>query len=260
MNRAFVDFHSHLLPAIDDGAADARESLEMARTLVGFGFETVHCTPHMITGAFENPPARVRQVTHALQLMLDDAGIALRLVPGNEHYLDEYLSDQVPGALTVGSSRFLLVEVPFGSGGELLPAFVSYLKLQRLLPLIAHPERCRAFEPLSPEKGVRGALSYVFGRRKEPDLEGSLLSSLKDVGCRFQGNLGSFAGVYGNEVQQRALFFLKQGVYSCLGSDAHRAEGLAAMLFGGFEVVAAAIGEPAAYELLQGVKIPKPPL
>ena len=117
----FVDFHSHLLPAIDDGAADTGDSLEMARALAWFGFGTVHCTPHLIKGGYENPPERVRRATVSLQRTLDDAGIALRLVCGTEHYLDEYLPEYLPGALTVNSSRYLLVEVPFRAGAETVP-------------------------------------------------------------------------------------------------------------------------------------------
>jgi len=253
MTRDFVDFHSHMLPALDDGAADMRESLEMARTLAGFGFATVHCTPHMIKGGYENPPERVRQATRLLQRALHEAGIKLRLIPGTEHYLDEYLLEQVPGALTVDSSRYLLIEAPFRSvGGGMLPAAVAGLKQRGMLPLFAHPERCSVFHPPARKEGVREALSFVLGRRKEPDLVGSLISSLKDDGCKFQGNLGSFAGAYGSEVKQRAVFFLKQGVYSCLGSDAHRQEDLAVMLSSGFEVVVAAVGESAAHELLSG--------
>jgi protein-tyrosine phosphatase len=252
MTREFVDFHSHLLPALDDGATDLRESLEMARILASFGFTTVHCTPHMIKGGFENTPQRVRQATDSLQRRLDEAGIALRLVAGTEHYLDEYLSEQVPEALTVGASRYLLVEAPFRSSGELLPAMVASLKQRGLFPLFAHPERCRVFHPPVREEGVRGALSFVLGRRKAPDLEGSLLFSLKDAGCRFQGNLGSFAGGYGSEVKQRAVFYLTQGLYCCLGSDAHRPEHLEDLLSSGLEVVVAEVGEAAAHELLSG--------
>ena len=254
MKKVFVDYHSHLLPALDDGAVDQNDSLEMARALVEFGFATVHCTPHLIKGGFENPPERVKQATRSLQRLLNDAGIALRLVPGTEHYLDEFLPERIPGALTVGSTRYLLVEVPFRSGGEMIPAMLSGLRSNGLLPLIAHPERCSAFQPPVREEGMRGALSFVLGRRKEPGLEGSFIMNLKEAGCRFQGNIGSFAGVYGSVVKQRAVSFLKHGIYSCLGSDAHTSQGLASILSGGFETVAAAVGETAALQLLQGFK------
>jgi len=252
MKRVFVDYHSHLLPGVDDGAVDQDDSLEMARILSEFGFATVHCTPHLLKGGFDNPPEKVRQATRKLQRTLEEAGLALRLLPGTEHYLDEFLQEMVPDVLTVGSSRYLLVEVPFRSGGDMVPAMVAWLCKQGISPLFAHPERCSVFQPSVRDEGMRGALAFVLGRRKEPDLEGSLIASLKDSGCRFQGNIGSFAGVYGRAVQQRAVFFLKHAVYSCLGSDAHTSQGLADILSTGYEVVVATVGKYAAEQLLEG--------
>lgn len=248
----FIDYHCHLLPALDDGSTDVRESVEMARILAAFGFATVHCTPHRIVRCWENEPDRVVKVTAFLQRLLYEEGIALRLIPSTEHYLDEFLLDQLPGALTTGFSRCLLVEAPFRSGSEMLPSMVASLLTRGLAPLIAHPERCSVFEPALREQGLRGALSFVLGRRKSEDGEPSLAFQLRDAGCRFQGNLGSFAGLYGEEVRARAIGFLKQGLYSCLGSDAHRSERLAAMLSAGLEAVVAAVGEEAAQALLSG--------
>lgn len=54
MKKDFIDFHSHLLPGLDDGSADECESLEMARILSDFGFSTVHCTPHQMKGSYED--------------------------------------------------------------------------------------------------------------------------------------------------------------------------------------------------------------
>jgi protein-tyrosine phosphatase len=230
-------------------------SRDMARILAEFGFAKVHCTPHLIRGCFENPPEKVRRAARSLQRVLDAAAIDLQLIPGTEHYLDEYLSENVPGALTVNSSRYLLVEVPFRSGGEMLPAMVEGLHNHGLLPLFAHPERCSVFQPPARAEGVRGALSFVLGRRKEPDLEGTLIAKLRKDGCRFQGNLGSFAGVYGSVVKERALLFLKHGVYSCLGSDAHTPQGLESMLCVGFEAVVTTLGEEAAVRLLTGAEM-----
>lgn len=252
MDKNFTDYHCHLIPALDDGATDASESVAMARILAAFGFTTIHCTPHMIKGCYENDPARVTQATRSLQALLDDAGVALRLIPSTEHYLDEFLIDQLPGALMAGaSSRFLLVEAPFKSGSEMITAMAAGLRNRGLAPLFAHPERCSAFDPAVRSEGLRAAFPF-FGRKNEPDMEGALVLKLRGSGCRFQGNLGSFAGFYGSDIKQRALLFLKHGVYSCLGSDAHRSERLASMLSAGLEAVVAAVGEEAAYRLLVG--------
>lgn len=252
MDTCFVDFHSHLVPGIDDGAVDSVDSLEMARILASYGFSTVHCTPHLIRGGFENRPDGVRSGVAALQEQLADAEIPVHLVAGTEHYFDEYLMDLVPGALTVGGSRYLLVEIPFRAPGDLVPAMVIQLRRLGLLPLFAHPERCAAFDPPRHDAGLFGTLSSVLGRRKEPSLEGALVLDLKRSGCKFQGNIGSFAGVYGSVVRQRAIVLLKNGIYSCLGSDAHTSQGLSAILASGLDTVMATVGESAARELLSG--------
>ena len=48
-----LDFHSHILPGIDDGATDMNNAVELAIALKDWGFERVTCTPH-ITNKFRN--------------------------------------------------------------------------------------------------------------------------------------------------------------------------------------------------------------
>ncbi|QWV99214.1 phosphoesterase [Geomonas nitrogeniifigens] len=255
MSSDFTDYHCHLLPALDDGAVDLRESLDMARTLCSFGFATVHCTPHLIRGGYENEPARVIRAVHIMQRRLDEEGIPLHLVPGNEHYLDQYLPEMLPGALRAGTSRYLLVEVPFHAGTELLRPMVQTFSRHGLAPLIAHPERCAAFDPATAGGGFRVALSLVFGKEPEHQMGDSEIVALKRLGCRFQGNLGSFAGYYGYEVRERALLFLRHGLYSCLGTDAHRGEHLWDMLVAGYAVVESVLGEQESRDLLRGTHL-----
>lgn len=253
MEKAMIDYHCHLLPALDDGATDLDESLKMARILYDFGFATVHCTPHRIKGCFENDPARVTRTTEILQCLLHEAGIGLQLVPGTEHYLDEFLPELLPDALCFGADKTMLVEVPFRGGSEMLTVMLSQLITRGRQPLIAHPERCAAFAPAIPASGgFRGAFSRILGKAKEPECEDSLVHILKRSGCRFQGNLGSFAGIYGKEVKDRALLFLREEIYDCLGSDAHRSEKLPEVLAAGSEAIAAEVGAAAAAELFAG--------
>ena len=72
------------------------------------------------------------------------------------------------------------------------------------------------------------------------------------MGCRFQGNIGSFAGVYGERVKHRALRNLRDGLYDCLGSDAHASRGLADWLTRGLAEVRAQVGEEGLAALLAG--------
>jgi protein-tyrosine phosphatase len=42
-----IDVHAHLIPGVDDGCADVRESIECGRMLVGAGYTHAFCTPHI---------------------------------------------------------------------------------------------------------------------------------------------------------------------------------------------------------------------
>ncbi len=58
-----------------------------------------------------------------------------------------------------------------------------------------------------------------------PDPTGNpLLDYLRELGCSFQGNLGSFNGFYGRQVQSVAEALRGRGVYDRYGSDLHAAE------------------------------------
>lgn len=251
--KEMIDYHCHLLPALDDGATDLDESLKMARILYDFGFSTVYCTPHLISGCYENDPPRVGRTTQILQSLLNEAGILLKLMPGCEHYLDESLPGRLSGAFTIGTGKRVLVEVPFRSGPELLRPMVDAFARLGLRPLIAHPERCRAFEPAVAEHGLRGALSVMLGRQPAGDFEQWEVAEMLRRGCLFQGNLGSFAGFYGAEVRERALLFLRHGVYACIGSDAHSSANLQRMLDSGFAAIASEVGTDAAWGLFKAV-------
>jgi len=41
-----IDVHSHILPGLDDGAADWDQALAMARVAVEDGIAEMVCTPH----------------------------------------------------------------------------------------------------------------------------------------------------------------------------------------------------------------------
>lgn len=60
-NYSMIDWHSHILPGIDDGAADIEQSLAMASALAAAGFTTVYCTPHLMRGCYETGNDRVRR-------------------------------------------------------------------------------------------------------------------------------------------------------------------------------------------------------
>jgi len=235
MNPAQVtDYHCHLLHGIDDGPATLEESIAMAQELAEAGFASVCCTPHRIRGVYETTPDRVRRETRQLQQTLVMAGIPLKLIPGTEYYLDEYLLDLLDDPLLLPGNH-LLVEIWPGCDPQLISETLGQVVSRGITPLIAHPERCELLSV--PERRtsswgtILGSVFKVFGREwdqisesdKVVPAEGSLLDSLLSLGCSFQGNLGSFSGHYGPQVQRRAELFREMGLYTHCGSDLHKA-------------------------------------
>lgn len=228
-----IDWHCHILPGIDDGATDLESSLAMARSLVAAGFTEVHCTPHLMKGCYESGNDQVRQAVSELQTALDCAGVLLKLSPGREYCLDEYLLDYLKDPLPLGGSRSILVEIPPRISGEMVRQFAFAVVRSGFTPVIAHPERCHLLEPAirkSDRGGVFGALKRLVSPGDHDRHSGdygsgnSLLDYLRDLGCSFQGNLGSFNGFYGRHVKTVAEALRGRGIYDRFGSDLHAPE------------------------------------
>ena len=128
----------------------------------------------------------------------------------------------------------VLVEAPQQARPEVLKDALFQLRRRKWVPVIAHPERCILFDQAcSGGKSYAGnwlgktlAISHSLlvsggGRSKE-----TLLQILVNMGCQFQGNISSFAGLYGPEVTQQAHAHLVGGLYDYFGTDGHDARSL----------------------------------
>ena len=86
-----IDLHSHILPGVDDGAQTLEDSLEMARKAISQGITHLMCTPHHNNGKYNNPAEEVIQGVADLQRELDQRGLELTLLEGQEVRLTEFL-------------------------------------------------------------------------------------------------------------------------------------------------------------------------
>lgn len=230
-----VDWHCHILPGLDDGAADIEQALTMAAALAASGFRTVYCTPHRMPGCYAADNAQVRRGVAELQERILEKNIPLSLLPGCEYTLDEYLLASLDDPLPLGESRLILVEIQPRLTAEMVRKVIYAVVRRGFSPVIAHPERCLLLETAAPSGAGRdllGAVKNLFGSgrrdQREERLPGQtgnpLLDYLRELGCSFQGNLGSFQGYYGRRVQRSATALKKLGLYDRYGSDLHNPE------------------------------------
>src|SRR5215211_5759950 len=81
-----ADMHSHLLPGIDDGAADVSQSLELMHALQNMGFRKFITTPHIMADMYPNS---ADTILAAFTRLKQAAGTDIPLQPAAEYYLDE---------------------------------------------------------------------------------------------------------------------------------------------------------------------------
>jgi len=156
-----IDVHCHILPALDDGAADLEDSIAMATQAVEDGIEVVCATPHIRPDHLvrvEELPSRVA----ALQVELRRRELDVQISPGAEvgQATAEGLSDAELRQLSLGGGGWVLVEpAPGPLGGDLL-ALVEGIPARGVHAIVAHPERHAAsdLEERLRELTARGAL------------------------------------------------------------------------------------------------------
>src|SRR5262249_2584393 len=85
----YVDLHSHVLPALDDGAPDPSTGYAMLRTLAAVGYDVVAATPHQKSGQFLPDLDAARAAHREMSARLADAGLPIRLSLGAENFWDE---------------------------------------------------------------------------------------------------------------------------------------------------------------------------
>ena len=196
-----LDFHSHILPGLDDGATDLENSVALAIAMKGWGFERITCTPH-ITNKFRNTPDTIRPAFEALQEALYVKGVDVELKMSAEYRLVPETWPEVleKNWLMPIEDRFILMELPIFNPEDIkdinpLEEFKKIVSLG-LTPLLPHPER------------------YWYLSKAE-------LMSFLEAGVKIQSNYGSLAGLYGDEPQRNVIALAEEGLVSYYGTDMH---------------------------------------
>ena len=188
------DRHSHILYGVDDGVSKLEESLAVLSFEESLGITDVWCTPHIMEDT-PNQTEALRQRFAELQEAYDGK-ISLHLAA--EYMLDNLFDERLGAGdiLTMGNDEILVETSTWNPPPGLNDRFRE-IQRSGLHPVFAHPERYR----------------YL----SEPAYE-----RLHNMGVRFQMNLGSLAGFYGQTAQKKAIYILEKGWYTYTGSDCHR--------------------------------------
>ena len=145
-----IDLHSHVLPGLDDGAADLDAALEMARAMAESGVRVVCATPH-VRDDFPTSPGSMERALELVQAAVAEAGIAIEVRGGAEIALDRLprLDSGMRARFGLGGNPGLvLLEMPYATWPTDLPRVCARLREDGIVPVVAHPER----NPRRPER------------------------------------------------------------------------------------------------------------
>ena len=199
-----IDLHSHLIWDIDDGSKSKEMTINMLRQAVRSGTRKLVLTPHYLPGYYIEPISVVKERVKEMEALIKTESINLEVYSGQEVYFTTNILENLNEGFigTINNSKYMLIEFNMKNFSVKEVAETLYeLQLKGIIPVIAHPERYHIFI-------------------KNP----SLINEFIKEGYLFQLNSGSLTGDFGKDVKKLAETYVKNKIYSFIGSDAHRDE------------------------------------
>lgn len=207
-----IDLHCHVLPGIDDGPETIEDSLALARASASLGTRVIVATPH-VSWHYPTEASTIVRLTDELNERLRLEEIALEVRAGAEIAMtrvSEIDAEEIE-LLRLGGGPWVLLEPPFSPIVTGIEQMVGSLQYADHRVLLAHPERCPAFQR-NPEM-------------VETLVRGGALTSI---------TAGSLTGRFGGTVHRFTRHLVEKRLVHNVASDAHdtlkRPPGIAAEL------------------------------
>ena len=193
--QGFTDWHSHILPGVDDGVQTMAEALEVLALYEKLGIKTVWLTPHVM----EDIPNTTTHLKGRFKELQAAYKGAVHLHLAAEYMLDNLFWERLNNndLLPLGEKGDkLLVETSYYNPPANLYGLLDKIKEKGYYPVLAHPER------------------YIY-------MSSDDCIKLKETGTLFQANLPSFVGTYGREVKKKTKKLYKLIIVNLWGTDIH---------------------------------------
>ena len=193
-----IDFHSHILPGIDDGAKTLEQSIQIINEAKEVGFTKLISTSHYMENYYTFDEEKRKKLLEQVQQKVN--GVTLYL--GSEIYITNNMINLLENkkASSINNTRYVLFEFPLTQTKMMNDKETIYRLIEKgYIPIIAHPERY-PFIQVDPE--------YAF--------------ELAEMGALFQANYGSIIGAYGRKAKKTVKKLLENDLISFMGSDVHR--------------------------------------
>lgn len=145
MTHSLIDFHSHILPGIDDGSGSVKESLAMLKREAEQGIRHVVATPHFYPRY--DTPERFLSRRREAELRLREAmeahpGLPRLSIGAEVHYFPGISESDILAELTIDQKPCILIEMPQTTWNHAMYRELEGIRVkQGLTPIVAHMDR-----------------------------------------------------------------------------------------------------------------------
>lgn len=218
-----LDFHTHILPSVDDGSRSVEMSMEMLKVEFAQKIKTVVLTPHFYAN-HDSPAEFLRHRERALAKLMSAAeeisDIPKMIIGAEVHYFEGISDCEDLGLLAIEQTNAVLVEMPMRKWTDrMLYELEGIYQKRKLIPIIAHVDR------------------YMGNFNTN-----GVIESLCELPVVVQANSSFFI----NRMSRRlALKLLSQQKIQLLGSDCHNLTERLPNLGNAVEIILSALGQDA---------------
>ena len=199
-----TDFHSHILPGLDDGSKNVEESVQILKMMAEQGIDRVAATPHFYAAhSGESPDEFLVRRDAAEQLLRerikDEQGLPEIFCGAEVKYFRGMSGVEDLRKLTLQGTDLLLVEMPFEKWSDkVIKEVLSLSENLDVIPVLAHIERFFSYQK---------NLDWIYDFKKE--------------GILMQMNAEYILGTFSSH---KAMKLIKNHAVDFLGSDTHNTE------------------------------------
>lgn len=212
-----IDFHSHILPGIDDGSKDTDESTAMLRMLSEQGITTVVATPHFDPDK-ESPDEFIERRRKSYESLLSVSGDCPRILLGAEViYYDGISNLDGLHKLCIEGTSILLLEMPMCKWSSYALKELQNLSCTKgYTVMIAHIERYMSFQSVS------------------------VWQDITRMGILTQVNASFFLRPL---TRRKAVSMLRKGSINVIGSDCHNLDTRPPQMGSAFQYITSKLGD-----------------
>ena len=139
-----IDIHCHVFPKLDDGSSSLQESIRMLKLAYRQGIQAVVATPHYSHQFRQEEPEKIRNLCRRLEAKAKaEVNPDFRVYTGEEIFYSQETLEMLKRQqiLTIGDSRYILIEFMPNVPYSLLYRAVRELTEEQYCPILAHVER-----------------------------------------------------------------------------------------------------------------------